>query len=133
MPYKVSVIWLHDVPLPFSIRGVRHWSLYLHPTSTPIGSLYEADRDDYVGWYYNHETGVDPRKMRQGVFGGEMVLGEIADDSVERFETLAREMVLPRLGTDENCQDWVKAVVSEVVDEMLLPSIAMKKVDFCYR
>lgn len=61
------------------------------------------------------------------------MLGEIADHHVERFQGLTREMVLPSLGTEENCQDWVKAIVSEAVDEMLLPSIAMKKVEFCHK
>jgi hypothetical protein len=132
MPYKLSVIWLRHVPLRSCGRAAPHWSLYLHHTSTRVGDLHEAALNEFHGWYYNHETAVDPRQTRKDDFRGELVLGEIADKNVPRFEIVAKEMVLP-MGGNETCQDWVKAVVSEVVDEMLLPSVAIKKVELIHR
>jgi hypothetical protein len=122
MTQHLSLVYFAAGPL--SDRR-SHWSLFVHPPSSPHGTVYEA-QGGLLQMTYGRVPDACPSK--DTTFRGETVLCVLEGEKVSEFEGVMREVELPcsplrvPVGYQRrDCQDWVWAVVKLAVERGVVP------------
>jgi hypothetical protein len=130
MTQHLSLVYFAADPL----SGRRsHWSLFLHPPSSPTGTIYEA-QGGLLQMTYGRVPNASLRK--DPTFRGEVHVCELGEGKVSEFEGVTRDVELPfsplrvPVGyTRRDCQDWVRAVVKLAVERGVVPVDVEEKLE----
>jgi hypothetical protein len=122
MTQQLSLVYFAADPL----SGRRsHWSLFVHPPSSPHGTIYEA-QGGLLQMTYGRVPDACPSK--DTTFRGEVELCVLVAERVAEFDRVTREVELPcsplRVPVGyhrRDCQDWVWAVVKLAVERGVVP------------
>jgi hypothetical protein len=122
----VSVVWFNKPP-----GQPSHWLILLGSEDSEIGNRYDVISGNIQGsWVFQWKEDYDPSKSR--LVGGTVLLGTFDEDDgdkLEDFDTIARKEEHRPIQSSENCQTYVRSVITEVVAKKILPQAALTTLD----